>query len=43
MAYQKGMETKTKILKGSKKLFLTEGFTKSTFKKIVEYLNINPI
>lgn len=41
MAYQKGMETKTKILKGSKKLFLTEGFTKSTFKKIGEYLNIN--
>lgn len=41
MSYKKGLETKKIILKGSKELFLSEGFEKSTFKKIGDYLNIN--
>lgn len=42
MAYKKGEVTKQLIIKGSKELFLSCGYNKSTYKKIGDYLQINP-
>lgn len=42
MSYKKGDETKAFILKGSKEYFLKNGFHSSTYRKLGEYLNINP-
>ena len=41
MAYKNGLETKQKIIDGSKKLFLDLGYNACTFKKIGESLGIN--
>ncbi len=41
MAYKKGLETKQKIIDGSKELFLNLGYNDCTFKKIGKKLDIN--